>query len=410
MRRIVTCSAVLACIFALGLSTASNADPRDPDDALSDRVEAVETLASQSDLLEPGIVDSYANEYGVDRATATRNASAQEPLLEIGARALEIGGDRFSSTWLHHGDVPKLEIRLTDGAPDEALERRIRELSPLIEVTYGADERSHETFQVVSRALADGRLAAFDIAGIGIDGATGRILIDVVTSSAGPMHLSEVSAAVAEKLTESTPLSVDDLLIEVTSEFAGDDFRGGLHMTSCTTGFSVRHSSGTRGLITAGHCPSPQSYRTFNSSTWHAMTLQGEVRSASADLEWRTITAAVEPRFHADSTALGRILYSVTPRSSQGGTSVCSRGKTSGYRCGTVTSISYAPTWQNACPGTTCSPVFIRASASSAGGDSGGPWFFNNSGTGIHKGSVSGTSVYTPVDRFGNLGVSAIYG
>ncbi len=63
---------------------------------------------------------------------------------------------------------------------------------------------------------------------------------------------------------------------------------------------------------------------------------------------------------------------------------------TTGYQCGSVTSITYAPTWSGACPGVTCQPVWVRINAYQLPGDSGGPWFIGgNSAVGIHKGGAT---------------------
>jgi hypothetical protein len=91
---------------------------------------------------------------------------------------------------------------------------------------------------------------------------------------------------------------------------------------------------------------------------------------------------------------------------------VCHRGKTTGYSCGTIVSKTFQPTWANACFGVTCASVWIRVQGANLKcypGDSGGPWFLNNTAYGIYKGqSSSGPAVgncnwavYSAADYFG---------
>ncbi|WP_252406437.1 hypothetical protein [Acinetobacter pittii] len=41
------------------------------------------------------------------------------------------------------------------------------------------------------------------------------------------------------------------------------------------------------------------------------------------------------------------------------GDNVCHQGRTPGYSCGYVAQTNYAPTYDNACNGQTCSPVWV---------------------------------------------------
>lgn len=138
------------------------------------------------------------------------------------------------------------------------------------------------------------------------------------------------------------------------------------------------------------------------------MTFVSEVRSATADLQWHTTTAqAIEPLFHADSTTTAR------PQQGVGavGQYFCRRGKTSGYACTTVESITYRPVDDGACPGTTCAAVFsLTSGAAVAAGDSGGPWFIGSVPHGTTKGYVGSKSIYTRVRYLNTLGLSLLQG
>lgn len=164
-------------------------------------------------------------------------------------------------------------------------------------------------------------------------------------------------------------------------------------------------------MLTAGHCKNAQHYYWFSGGGPFAMSFKSEVRSDRADLQWHTTTAqGIEALFHANST--------VTARPQQGvgvglvDQSVCRRGKVTGYACTTVTSITYKPVYENACPGTTCKPVFsLTAGAGVQQGDSGGPWFLGNTPHGITKGVVGGVrSIYTRVYYLNQLNVTLLQG
>lgn len=77
------------------------------------------------------------------------------------------------------------------------------------------------------------------------------------------------------------------------------------------------------------------------------------------------------------------------------GLRVCHRGIASGMKCGNIASISYKPTWDDACPRTGCHNTFVSLRATQAGGDSGGPWFTGRHPVGIHKGGSSTLSVFS---------------
>lgn len=380
--------------------------PETSSDAVSNEATAeyLDTLASSvpSEDVEVGAVDVYMSDHGVDASTATRNLAIQAAFGVLEARISRISGDALSSTWTHHGEVPVLEVRLKEGTDDVKLVKALSELSPLVVVSSGSDESAARNLEAVASAL----VGLEGVVGIGVDGSTGNIQVDVSAERPGSVAAEDiVMSRVAQ-----VGVDLESVLVEVSEGPVGDTRRGGLHMSSCTTGFGVQNSSGTRGIITAGHCGNSQSYQLHGSSTWYSMTYQNELRSANADLQWHTTAAAEEGRFHANSTSSSRALTSVVPRANQGGDYVCSRGKTSGYRCGDVTSISYQPTWSGACPNTTCNAVFVRVSAGTSGGDSGGPWFNASAGYGIQKGGSSSYSVHTSTNYFGSLGVAVFYG
>ena len=294
-------------------------------------------------------------------------------------------------------------MRLIAGAP-LSISTTLTSLDPDITVTF-ANEIPHALSAQDIKTIREA-LSPLTLNGVGIAGLDGNVQIDVMA----PVALTNDDASELEReISLLLGISYEKVNIEASTEAAGDANSGGLPMTSCTTGFAVRNSSGTRGLLTAGHCSNTQSYSIFGFPGNYAMTFRNELRSASADLQWHTISGTVYARYYGPSTSSTVTVNSSTTQSQQGGDYVCSRGKTTGYRCGTVTSISFAPTWSGACPGTTCSASFVRVNANQDDGDSGGPWAAGGSAYGIHKGGAS-YSVYSSGNYFGALGVAIVYG
>jgi hypothetical protein len=197
--------------------------------------------------------------------------------------------------------------------------------------------------------------------------------------------------------------------------------RGGANLSNCTTGFVVQNGSGTRGVLTAGHCPDAQTYSGFDGTTT-AMSWVSEIRDADQDVQWHTTALTEVPEFYADLTTSARVLTGRRYRTSTApGDAVCHRGKATGYSCGTVQSITYQPMYTDACPGTTCSAVWISVAGPNLKcypGDSGGAWFNGQTAFGIYKGQTSsGTAVgnctlawYMSTDFISGLGVSLLYG
>lgn len=173
---------------------------------------------------------------------------------------------------------------------------------------------------------------------------------------------------------------------------SGDSNRGGLRMSTCTTGFSAYNSSYSRGLLTAAHC-GYQDWYANGSSTANASTLRASNWGANADIQFRSISVIT----HADYWTGAAYVPVNGTRTVYPGDYTCGRGKSSGFRCGIISSTTYKPTWSGACNGVVCNSVFVSVPVGQTGGDSGGPWFSAGYAHGIHKGGSSSFSVYSKI-------------
>jgi hypothetical protein len=172
------------------------------------------------------------------------------------------------------------------------------------------------------------------------------------------------------------------------------DIYGGLSLPDCTSGFSVMNPVGIKGITTAGHCQDTESYNGVD------LPFMGGTMGGINDIQWNRGDLAFDVRNLIWDGTYARYIYDVKFRADQFvGEWVCRYGKTTGYDCGTI-----AATDQDG--------INIRVdNAQVEHGDSGGPWFWNNTAFGttisiIVYSDGSRASIYGPVDNIYNtLGV-----
>jgi hypothetical protein len=160
---------------------------------------------------------------------------------------------------------------------------------------------------------------------------------------------------------------------------------GGTSITNgssvCTAGFVVKNSSGTRYMVTAGHC----------FGLWSAVYNTG----GGYHMGWVVRRGPIPPRdmeliggksygsyvYGGDTTGYGRkVLSAGDPVVNF--TGYCRSGQTTGERCGQkVTSVTAQVCTQSGCK----SPVIAYSGGvMSAGGDSGAPFYLPSSGNGVY--------------------------
>lgn len=358
----------------------------------------------------------YAAEYHVSTSEAVRRLDAQERQASVVARLREVDADRFAGLWLEHQPSFRMVVRLAGTAPAGAAFHRAAAGSPIpVLFRTGASATEAQVAEMLRGSLARFKVALPNLVGTDMDVRTGAIVLYVHATGAAADEARRVAQAFSAEL--GHPVRA-----EVLTAPAGDgNVRGGANLSNCTTGFVVQTSAGTRGVLTAGHCPDAQTYSGFDGTTT-SMSFVSEIRDADQDVQWHTTPLTEVPEFYADLTSTARILTGRRYRTSTAaGNTVCHRGKTTGYSCGTVQSITYQPAYTDACPGTTCSPVWISVSGPNLKcypGDSGGAWFNGQTAFGIYKGQTSsGTEVgdcslawYMSTDYISGLGVSLLYG
>lgn len=333
-----------------------------------------------------------ATAMGVPESALDALIRSEDQFTDLAFWLQDVYGEARIDAWIDRSDplFPNYSIRVSDEALVESVETAISASNApdsvrvlladgwmLSERTAYIDSRAHEWLAAVPH-----------IEGMHVDIASGEVVIGLLS---GPE--AERDAARLDELVEIP------LRIEYTETPGTDDNRGGLNMTSCTTGLAATRSSGTvKGLLTATHCGT-QSWYPAGSSTSNSSTFYNSVHNANADIQGRTISSIYT--LHRDVWQGGSSFtpYSGTSSAVVGGT-VCSRGQTSGYRCDLVVATTFKPTYSGACNGATCNSVFVATNFGSSGGDSGGGWIRTLTGggyaaVGIHKGTQGGYSIYS---------------
>ena len=227
------------------------------------------------------------------------------------------------------------------------------------------------------------------------DFGSGQIVITVVLDDAVPSSMVDDLRLIAERsLSDATGAGIVDYITvsvarSITPVVGGDESSsehlGGEALSTCTSGFGTKTSSGVRGIATAGHCGNSQSDDGF------ALTFKDDYEGTHGDFQWHTGPKPERDDFYSgnsSSTEVNRRDVS-SVGSPVVGQSLCRNGKTSHKDCQEVRKL-------NVCSGSVCNLVEMGAHLS-AGGDSGGPVFWGNTAYGIHKGYVY--DPFWPFDR-----------
>ncbi len=239
-----------------------------------------------------------------------------------------------------------------------------------------------------------------------------QIAIPIASGINIPANQVEVYVTDKDLLVESlhkTNIQLPDYITVIEVESLGTeetDIYAGLALSTCTSGFSVKNASGTKGVLTAAHCPNTQSYSGTN------LPFKGAAYGGRYDVQWHQADHAFTVKnlaYYGSSNP--RFIYSTKHRNNQYVNQwVCKYGVETGYTCGQISDTSYADTFNG-----TYFFNLIRVHRSgvnlSSGGDSGGPWMWSNTAFGVHKGAPAGDgndAVYMAINYIDVLGLTVL--
>lgn len=320
--------------------------------------------------------------------------------VESVARDLSVD-PRVTAFWIDTNDgLWRLSIGVRSLKSSSAIMKMLpvalRTHTGFVQQTYSEEELATATVAAQRSLLA---------AGYAVDGSVDvRGETGVLTLEAGA---SATSASIARGTGPSVVIEIGEPSRPSGTYYAGQS------MSTCTTGFTVVHSSGQRGVTTAGHCSPPEAggeqyingYIQLFKFQWFA---------GSADIQWHSTAGDTYRNWAYDgindtSTPYYRLVTGTIARLSTvvGGT-YCKYGKKTGYDCGKLNSRSESPGYV---PNVTARYLGIDStdgSVMSDKGDSGGPAFSGGKAIGIISGSgLSGyRAVVTSMDGFAGLPIT----
>lgn len=358
-----------------------------------------------------GDAEIYAKNMGVSLDEALRRFHLQEVAGELDAKLSVNEPETFAGLWVEHSPEFRIIAQFTQDA-DQKIKLYVTE----------------EIVDVLSAQTAEVSLVELQNAQKELISSLGDLEIPTETeiniydnkiklfiAETDRMHFDDVLQSGILKLTDYTDVVIVPELGKPQSNiYGGLTLLLGNGTPWCTTGFSVEHSQGTRGVTTAAHCSDNAYNAMYYGGT--ILPIGGRLKIGSDDVEWLlTPGFTVTNQFKSGNIQGGSDIRRVTGTLSRDnqviGGFVCKYGWKSGYTCGYISSKSFS----SIAPNNT--PTFIRVNNTagypnlSSGGDSGGPWFNGNTAYGIHHGEPGddqGDAIYMAINYINDLGVSVV--
>lgn len=338
-------------------------------------------IASSEQVIDDSAA-AYAAAVGVDIREAIHRLKLQDSIGNLEATLAEKEAAIYAGLWVQHQPDFRIIVRLTKTGKS-ALTPYLTDLSlgKLIETREA-------TFTI--KELESARAQAADVAaklrirfssGINLNENTAELYILDEEQLAAAMHNANAELPAGVRV-----VRVDELPQDVV------DIYGGLPITLCTSGFSVRKAStGDKGITTAGHCQDVQNWNGYT------LTWMGGTTGGVYDIQWNLAAYPLSARNLVWTGTYAQAIYFVKFRASQYvGEYVCKYGRTTGLGCGFIQDKNF-------------DGVNVRVNVNVAGGDSGGPWFQNNVAYGTTISAYGNQAIYGPVDHIYNvLGVSIL--
>lgn len=349
----------------------------------------------------------YAADYGVSVAEALRRFQLQDLAGELDATLTARESGIFAGLWVQHIPEFRIVVSLTTGGK-ERLQPYItsRSLANIVEVRPARFTRTQlEAAHTIARHIVE-KL------GLRVDSGTNVYTNRVEVYVTDRAQLDNALRTATVRL----PDNVDVVTVKQLAKPAGNIYAGlatngqqGIYTDSCTTGWSVRDLNGRYGISTAGHC--------FDTRTVNGTSIQFVTGRTwgSFDIQWH-LTPNFTPRnLFYDGSSINAVTALKYRGYTAVGDYVCKYGRSSGYACGNIADKNFQP---NANYITSPNPTFVRVHRPtfnlSVAGDSGGPWFNENTAYGIMSGwfTPSGQSevdgVYMAIDYYNDLGLTIL--
>jgi hypothetical protein len=338
----------------------------------------------------------YAKQHGVTVDEAFRRFRLQDVAGELSAELSSKEADTLAGIWIEHTPKFKVVVLFTRNAEEKIKPYRQKyvELANIVEVRKAV--MSLVELQNVQDEVSSSAWNLGIPVGSEINVYENRVKVYVVNRVQFDSAVSEGRLAL--------PGCVDVITVE-SLVYLEDEIFGGLSLSTCTSGFAVKNSSGTKGITTAAHCDNNQSYSGVS------LPFQSENYGTYYDIQWHTSPGFTVTNKIKSSSSSTTSITATIPRVQQIiGSFVAKYGKSTGFTAGYVSSQTFKP-------GTQFQATFIRVNNTagyydlSSGGDSGCPWFVGNTAWGSHCGSPGddpNDAYYMAINYISGIGVSVM--
>ena len=346
----------------------------------------------------------YSTDFKVSLDEASRRLALQEPIGDLTSEIEMLIPDRFVAAWVNNGSTYGATVLISPGDP-------LVEVNSLVEssglpVTIEVSERPLLA-QMVAAIKELGPQIRSDYPtqnGIQLDERLGEIVVEIPDQELRTERRAITSVAAGEVTVRL------EYVPGRTREGQVGGFQFGVSSTptsqqvaNCTIGFSIRsltNPSLTR-TTTAYHCFENGTTGWFRGlpgpGPWHKMVLGSSLRNEHLEIRSFATDSSYPPKAEwvrgSTSTTTRTAVTSVQHRASTNvGDYKCHRGTTTGYSCGTVSTIYLSP---DACgPSIVCDYTWIQVDDAGSlrcfVGDSGGPVGLENAAAGWYWGQYSG--------------------
>lgn len=225
----------------------------------------------------------------------------------------------------------------------------------------------------------------------------------VTTDMSAVSSLDDSAEVVLRRAVMAKGRPADRIKVKVIEELTGERsvvVYGGGALSTCTSGFTVRRTSGTqKGIITADHCTDSQNYEGKPVLTWRS-----RLATSQGDIQYMSSSDSVGYSFYNDR---GRL----SPQDAMGTPSrnmpICWFGKTTNVK--KCTQVNNYPIAVGSSSGGYGNMVDTENCCNKPG-DSGGPWSYGTTVYGVTHGYYAARDVFTPIyNTLSQLGLRINY-
>ncbi|MEU6714199.1 S1 family peptidase [Nonomuraea sp. NPDC046802] len=370
-------------------------------------VPALAATSTQSEA-EAEDLALIAEQRGITLEEAQARFGWQEQFVEIANRVEDAHPDQYTaasvndgSPWIaFKGEVPSGVAELTASLPVAVTLTPGKGYSRT--ELKAALEDNH--YRIMGREDIADATSYYDVQ-------SGNVTIEALPS-AKPADPAAFAAQLQAVQPRNTAITVT---VKIVSELPGGDeaayLRGGGMLNNgsvshCTAAFVVKTSSGT-GITTAKHCSDPSTLRYYrhgtSGSNYTNVTRRDSIPYRYGDATWYSRGAYTpSPTFYYNWDVARDVTSVKRPILDQ---NICRFGRTTGRNCST-------PVWvTDVCARDYCDLV-ATTGHTAENGDSGGPWFWNTTAYGVHKGwkeiADKRRSIFTEAANFPYMDVSVL--